>query len=451
MRRCWASGAGVLLVSASACLSSADLSGSPPPDNKAPLPAAPTCNADLKTDVGNCGQCGKVCGNHANAYGVCKDGKCGVGCNTGFGDCNGNADDGCEATLASDSIHCGACGHSCLGARCVAGQCQPVTLGEIPGTISGLVGDATALYYGYSGGASNHAIGTMSKDGAKAHVDVVNGLTEYVYSLAVNATDFFWLKYDSATAGNPSNGAIYKSSKTVPANAPAPWLAGLNVSGATPVLVGDTAIFYHTTYAPVPGTIVRAQLANGAKSSVAVNLKGGPLALVMDASFVYYALAGDSGASFAGRGMYRCATSGCGTGTLIDGVPTDRNFYYVAQDAQYLYFTVSSRGIGRVKKGGGDYAVLTSPDDSPRSIDQVVSDGTRLYWIEHHYANGPSGSDEYFVRTCPLAACADAAVDIAVRGRPIGLVVDDKALYIGTNATTNSGGATSGIVMRVVK
>src|SRR6185369_5363164 len=36
-------------------------------------------------------------------------------CPSGFGDCNGRADDGCEQSLTADGENCGACGHSCRG------------------------------------------------------------------------------------------------------------------------------------------------------------------------------------------------------------------------------------------------------------------------------------------------------------------------------------------------
>jgi len=50
-----------------------------------------------------------------NATGVCASGVCGAPtCAGGFGDCDGNAANGCEQDLTSDLGNCGACGNACV-------------------------------------------------------------------------------------------------------------------------------------------------------------------------------------------------------------------------------------------------------------------------------------------------------------------------------------------------
>lgn len=46
-------------------------------------------------------------------------------CDSGKADCDGDAANGCEVTLASDNHHCGACGRDCgsLGTTCTQGAC----------------------------------------------------------------------------------------------------------------------------------------------------------------------------------------------------------------------------------------------------------------------------------------------------------------------------------------
>src|SRR5260370_40311182 len=52
-----------------------------------------------------------------------------LSCASGLGDCDHDASNGCEVTLAgSDEHHCGACGHDCLGGKCESGKCRPVVL-----------------------------------------------------------------------------------------------------------------------------------------------------------------------------------------------------------------------------------------------------------------------------------------------------------------------------------
>src|SRR5439155_23743754 len=72
----------------------------------------------------NCGACGHACAAPANATATCTNGACGYACLTGFADCDGQASNGCEVNLKTDSRNCGACGHVCpAGKSCVNGVC----------------------------------------------------------------------------------------------------------------------------------------------------------------------------------------------------------------------------------------------------------------------------------------------------------------------------------------
>jgi hypothetical protein len=83
------------------------------------------CEAPLAADINNCGVCGTVCATPANATAVCTHNRCGIGtCNEHFADCNGYVGDGCERNLATDVANCGACGNGCFASQtCVAGVC----------------------------------------------------------------------------------------------------------------------------------------------------------------------------------------------------------------------------------------------------------------------------------------------------------------------------------------
>ena len=83
------------------------------------------CEADLFNSVNHCGGCGNRCV-IPNAVALCAGGGCVLSsCLSGFGNCDGNPNNGCEVSLANDNLNCGACGRNCYtGALCVAGTCR---------------------------------------------------------------------------------------------------------------------------------------------------------------------------------------------------------------------------------------------------------------------------------------------------------------------------------------
>ena len=97
-------------------------------------PACPTgktcCGGacvDTTTSLANCGGCGNTCAIGGGTP-KCEGSACKVAsCDTGRGDCDGRADNGCEATLDT-TTNCGACGTKCempngIG-TCGTGTCQ---------------------------------------------------------------------------------------------------------------------------------------------------------------------------------------------------------------------------------------------------------------------------------------------------------------------------------------
>ena len=89
--------------------------------------AANGCETTLATSAANCGACGNVCV-LAHATPACRAGACAIGaCAAGWADCDGSAANGCEVALGSDSQHCGGCATACNAtngtATCAAGAC----------------------------------------------------------------------------------------------------------------------------------------------------------------------------------------------------------------------------------------------------------------------------------------------------------------------------------------
>jgi len=76
--------------------------------------AANGCEVDVRASTMHCGTCGTMCPAPANGAATCAMGRCGVACADGFADCDGNAANGCEVDTRTDNTHCGACGRPCV-------------------------------------------------------------------------------------------------------------------------------------------------------------------------------------------------------------------------------------------------------------------------------------------------------------------------------------------------
>ena len=83
--------------------------------------AANGCETDTSASTAHCGACGVACAPRANSSPSCARGACTYTCNAGFGDCDGNAANGCETNLATTASSCGMCGRSCALSNATAG------------------------------------------------------------------------------------------------------------------------------------------------------------------------------------------------------------------------------------------------------------------------------------------------------------------------------------------
>jgi len=87
------------------------------------------CEADLDSDVGNCGECFGACPVPANTQALCVGGFCKKVCMGDWIECNGDAEDGCETDKSSDVLNCGQCENACqVGDKatpvCTQGVCS---------------------------------------------------------------------------------------------------------------------------------------------------------------------------------------------------------------------------------------------------------------------------------------------------------------------------------------
>ncbi|MDB4930635.1 MAG: uncharacterized protein JWM10_3119 [Myxococcaceae bacterium] len=89
--------------------------------------AANGCEASLSSDLAHCGTCATACAAPAHAAATC-NGACGFACDASHADCDTNAANGCEVAVTTDNAHCGACGNACTqGRTCESGACTVTT------------------------------------------------------------------------------------------------------------------------------------------------------------------------------------------------------------------------------------------------------------------------------------------------------------------------------------
>jgi hypothetical protein len=92
------------------------------------------CETPIRTDVANCGACGRACsGLHVQSR-ECAAGVCVSTCELGYGNCqrpSTGPDDGCERPVGADTANCGSCGNDCTlnGPGLVCGALTPSLCG----------------------------------------------------------------------------------------------------------------------------------------------------------------------------------------------------------------------------------------------------------------------------------------------------------------------------------
>lgn len=89
-----------------------------------------SCEVDLNNDVINCGSCGYVCDLPHTSTHVCSQGECLVEtCESGWENCDGIDENGCETSVSNDVNNCGNCDYVCdlpntATHVCVDGVCR---------------------------------------------------------------------------------------------------------------------------------------------------------------------------------------------------------------------------------------------------------------------------------------------------------------------------------------
>ncbi|MEZ4296246.1 MAG: hypothetical protein R3B70_14840 [Polyangiaceae bacterium] len=344
------------------------------------------CETDL-SDADNCGACGVTCAN-----GGCESFTC--ACEAGFGECDGDPTTVCETDLQTDGAHCGACSRDCLGGACEDGLCAPQLVPNSPAYAFTVHGDQ--LYF------------THLTQGGLFRVSTKGGLAEKISDsdalgliVRVVGDIAYWSAVDSVLA-TPTDG----SPTMVLANGVQPlyqlWVAGGQVywDNPDPTMAGFSALVRTSTLggAPVEKVALLGEtkyLADFATSETHVYWD--------DVTLIHRAPHDDT--------------------TITDflNAPTSPTFF--ATDDANLYFAGGQSGTYAVPLTGG--AANEIADAAP-GYGSLVSDGQNVFFIT--FADGDSTKAIWRVPRDGSAPPVKLAEDPdGFSGQPMS--VDDKYVY----------------------
>lgn len=200
------------------------------------------CEAQLSSDLANCGACGNACGG-AHATPQCTAGACTLSCDSGWADCDGLIGNGCEVSLGSDLAHCGACGATCSAPPggtplCASGVCTftaPAAAVElwsasVSATMLSIWADGTLHVTGSSSAHVNPATGALTPvptPGGRAAIWIDSGTSRNVNGGIVDrrghrpdgTLDWEWIglgccNWNQAMAIDVAAGVAYTSQNT---------------------------------------------------------------------------------------------------------------------------------------------------------------------------------------------------------------------------------------------
>ncbi|MBN2196302.1 MAG: hypothetical protein JW751_26045 [Polyangiaceae bacterium] len=152
------------------------------------------CERDMSADLANCGACGHTCGaSHASPQ--CVSGGCLLNCASGYRSCDGDDANGCEADINSDEDNCGGCGNECSGTlQCINGVCTGDDTIALVATATGAATSNLDLTYNLQTATGNNrlllvGLACRGNNAAQAQPDEVrfNGVTGPSLTLANSA------------------------------------------------------------------------------------------------------------------------------------------------------------------------------------------------------------------------------------------------------------------------
>jgi hypothetical protein len=303
---------------------------------------------------------------------TCARGSC--TCAAGFGDCDGDQQNGCEAELEANDRHCGACGRDCQGGACSSGRCQPVPVITASG-VTGLAIDATHVYWTTGGSSPQKTIQRVSRAGGQA--DLLRELNEPLGPawLRVRGGHLYWAE-GADIVTQPVGGGARRTLTTAAEKVSALVVHEPYVYFVIPENVG---------YVGSDAVIERVPIAGGASQRLFPRDRCWSRALEVDGERAYWLEACYAdGVVIAGRVVMAPVEGGDPTvvaGPAVQALAADdQNLYWLERDQPDS--GVARDTLWKMPKQGGSPSTL-APDQFETT--QLASVGSHVFWT----ANAP--------------------------------------------------------------
>jgi hypothetical protein len=353
------------------------------------------CEANLQQDAQSCGTCGHACASAMHADAACTAGSCTTQCWTNYGDCDNNAANGCEANLASDENNCGQCGRVCPGIGiCQNGACPAEVLVQNINAPTCIALSATTVYF--CGGGDSMVV---PKAGGAAQTLETGGWVTGPEGVALDSNASYWTY--------PNADEVRKDTLT-PGTADTQLAANVDLAYAIDL---DATHVYFVSSNTTTGS-VRRVLKDGTQAEVIASNQQEPRGIALDANYVYWV-------NRVGGQVARADKASLAVQILATG---QANPNRIAVDATSMYWT--NRGNGTVMKANLDGTSVTTLASGFNSTYAIAIDATHVYFT----------TDQNPGVVTKVAKTGGTPVTLAANiGRPVGVAVDDTHVYFTAN------------------
>ncbi|WP_437659259.1 hypothetical protein [Sorangium sp. So ce1182] len=316
-------------------------------------------------------------------------------CGDGLSFCSGAC-----ADTSSDPEHCGACGHYCLGQRCVESRCEPLELASGGSEPLDIAVDDTTVYW-VDSVARKIMMVPIGGGNAAAFIEADPDFSPR--SLAVSSDSLYYTDSGLELVVRSSfDGEIFE-------------ILGEGQKYALAIAI-DAANAYWTS--ADRGTVMKAPIDGGGDAVALATDQASPLGVAVDATHVYWVNEGGT--------VMKVPIEGGELIALAEGQAKPQD---IAVDATHVYWTNDGGTVMAAPIEGGSPITLAEGQRNPR---RIAIDDASVYWT----------NDDGSVRKVPLGG-GDPITLAEGQDHPLGIAVDGTSVY-----WTNSAGGT---VMKLPK